>query len=302
MIGKRRRKKRFAVRASFQAQKGKLFLRRSLAVFLRRRRARFISTALAFEWATESSRAAAPQQAQRLSAARLFAMFRKIADPRTEVPPKDLLPYRPKRGLVHIYTASEIAAIMRALEKLPLRRLKRRTFTTIFGLLAVTGCRSGEILQLSDTDVDFKHRRLVIRFGKGGNSRLIPLHSSTVAALRRYAKLRDATLPRRETFFVSTTGSPVAYSELERAFLRASKEIGLRGANAKRGPRLHDLRHTFAVRTILAWYKRSVPVESRLPVLSAFLGHVKPSDTYWYLTGVPELLALAAGRLQNFRG
>lgn len=270
------------------------------ASFLRRKGASHITTALAFEWATHSRRAGA-HQGQRLSTARLFATFRQIADPRTEVPCKDLLPYRPKRTLVHIYTTSEIAAIRRALEKLPFRRLKSRTLATIFGLLAVTGCRSGEILRLSDEDVDLKRRRLVIRFGKAGNSRLIPLHASTVAALRRYAKLRDAANLGRGTFFVSNLGSPVHYSELERAFLRASKEIGLRGVNMKRGPRLHDLRHTFAVRSILDWYKRGVQVESRLPVLSAFLGHVKPSDTYWYLTGVPELLALAASRLRNLR-
>jgi integrase/recombinase XerD len=167
----------------------------------------------------------------------------------------------------------------------------------------VTGCRSGEVLKLSCADVDLKHKRLVIRFGKNDKKRLVPLHASTVKALQRYERQRKNRFFRHhpETFFVSLVGTPVAYSELERGFVRVSKKIGLRGAGTKRGPRIHDLRHTFAVRTILRWYRQNLPVEAQLPILSAYLGHTKPSDTYWYLTAVPELLALAVKRLPDLR-
>ena len=274
---------------------------RSFATFLRRKRSSRITAALALEWATASPSGSRQQHCVRLSAVRRFAEYRKVADPKTEIPPAHILPYRSNRGTVHIYTSAEIRAVMRAFRSAYPTRFKNQTLTTVFGLLSATGCRSGEVLRLSCADVDFKHKRLVIRFGKNDKQRLVPLHATTVKALRRYERQRNRFFRHPGTFFVSLAGTPVAYSELERGFVRVSKKIGLRAASAKHGPRVHDLRHTFAVKTILRWYKQNLPVEAQLPILSAYLGHIKPSDTYWYLTGVPELLALAAKRLPNLR-
>lgn len=274
------------------------------AQFLAERRARFLTTALALEWATQIQGVSTTHRARRLGVIRRFAEFRKITDPRTQVPPKHLLPYRPQRAIPHIYTDEEITKLLGAFLTARTTELRRQTFYTLFGLLAVTGCRVGEVLRLAPGDVDLRRGFLTIRHTKFGKSRLVALHPTTVQVLKEYARLRDSTLRgiALQSFFVSRLGNRVDATDFKRTFLKLSKEIGLRKGDASHGPRLHDLRHTFAVRTILSWYINGSAVEALMPLLSTYLGHTKASDTYWYLTGVPELLSLAARRLETAGG
>ena len=219
------------------------------------------------------------------------------------MPPKYLLPRRPRRAVPHIYSDQELGQLLRAFLAAPTTELRRCTYYTIFGLLMVTGCRVGEILGLVVGDVNLRKGFLTIRNAKCGKSRIIPIHPTTAQALKRYVRIRNFYLGSTplKRFFVSRFGNPVDAGDLTRLFIKISKEIGLRKAEAHHGPRLHDLRHSFAVRTILTWYRNEVDVDANMPLLSTYLGHVRPSDTYWYLTGVPELLSLAATRLEATR-
>ena len=273
------------------------------ADFLMKRKRHTISTALALEWIAQPQGRSHTSRAQRLSVVRLFAEFRKITDPKTEVPPKYLLPCRPRRAVPHIYSDEELGQLLEAFLAAPTTELRRCTRYTIFGLLTVTGCRVGEILGLAVGDVNLRKGFLTIRNAKFGKSRIIPIHPTTAQALKRYVRIRNFYLGSTplKRFFVSQFGNPVDAGDLKRLFVKISKEIGLRRAEAHHGPRLHDLRHSFAVRTILTWYRNEVDVDANMPLLSTYLGHIKPSDTYWYLTGVPELLSLAATRLEATR-
>ena len=174
----------------------------------------------------------------------------------------------------------------------------------MLGLLAVTGMRVGEALGLDRADLDREQPRLVVRAGKFGASRVLPLHPSTLAALDRYAGLRDARWPRPTSpaFFLSTAGTRLHYANVHRTFRRLVGHAGLRPRSAACRPRLHDLRHTFAVDTLVGWYRSGVDVAARMPRLSTYLGHAAPAWTYWYLSASPELLALAAARLDRFDG
>ncbi len=271
--------------------------------FLKKNKTPFITTSLAFDWATSSGGVLSSTHAGKLSIVRLFAEFRKITDPRTEIPPNRLLPYKPKRAMPHIYSKKEIVALLGALLNNNSSELRRQTQYTIFGLFAVTGCRAQEVLSLKMQDVNLTQGYLTIRNAKFGKSRIVPLHSTTVQALKRYAKVRNLFFQNAalNTFFVSSKGNPLDYGDFKRTFIKLSKKIGLRKIDENHGPRIHDLRHTFAVKTILSWYKKGVNVETHIPLLSTYLGHIKPSNTYWYLTGVPELLAQASKRLDNIR-
>lgn len=276
---------------------------RAFAEFLREKRCHTVRTALVLDWIGQFEGASKMSQAQRLSVIRRFAEFRKITDPDTEVPPKNLLPYRPQRAVPHIYSRQELCVLLRAVRAAPTTTLRRSTFYMIIGLLAVTGCRVGEILGLAAGDADLQKRFLTIRNAKFGKSRIVPLHPTVVQELKHFLRVQQSCLgnvtPRR--LFVSRHGNPVDAGDLKHFFIKLSKEVGIRKTDARQGPRLHDLRHSFAVKTILRWYKSGADVEALMPLLSTYLGHVKPSDTYWYLTGVPELLNLAAKRLATAR-
>jgi len=270
--------------------------------FLERQGASHITTELALQWALQTAGAPSSQGAVRLRMVRLFATHWSATDPRTEVPPLGLLPHRCYRKSPHIYTKDEVTRLMQAAKSLwTWKGLRPWTYTTLIGLLAVTGMRAGEVIRLDCDDVDFDRGILSIRRTKFGKSRLLPIHASTQRALKRYAKRRDRIYPRPRTpsFFLSEQGRRLTYCILRWTFVQVSRQCGLRAPTDRRGPRLHDLRHTFAVRTILAWYRSGANVEQRIPQLSTYLGHVHVTDTYWYLSGVPELLALAAARLDN---
>lgn len=257
----------------------------------------------ALAWAVEPVTSLA-RHAQRLSIARGFATYLHSLDPRCEVPPRDLLPHGRRRVPPHIYTAEEITALM-AQSRLLRPQLRAATLETVIGVLVVTGMRSGEATRLERGDVDLDAGRLRIIATKFNKSRELALHPTVVDALERYGRLRDRRWPRPVTaaFFVSGTGRRLSQSSLEQAFAELVRQAGLEpppGSRARR-PRLHDARHSFAVATLLRWHRTAQDVQALLPALSAQLGHVDPTSTYWYLTAVPELLALASERVQAAR-
>jgi integrase len=257
-----------------------------------------ITTDAALAWATRPPTGASTWWAQRLSVVRAFARHLHAIDPTHEVPPPGLLPGRSRRATPYLYSDRDIAALMAAARgwRSPLRTA---TFETLVGLLAVTGLRIGEALRLDRDDVDLVDGVLVIRLSKFGKSREIPLHPSTVDALAAYTRERDRLCrrPADRAFFVSTAGTRLLYCNAHLAWLDLVRRAGLRPRSATCRPRPHDLRHSFAVRTLLGWYADGADVHARMPLLSTYLGHVHPGNTYWYLSAAPELLTLVVARL-----
>lgn len=270
--------------------------------FLEREGSRHITTASALRWAKLPMGTQPAQWAKRLGFVRGFARYWSATDPRTEVPPVGLLPHRYSRPAPYLYADDEIRRLLKAARELPsLGGLRPWTYSTFLGLLAVTGLRLGEAIRLHRDDVDIKQGLLRIRQTKFGKDRFAPLHTSTIRALIRYARRRDArySVPAYPHFFLSNQGKPLIDCTVRQTFVKLSRHIGIRGPSASSGPRLHDLRHRFAVRTLLTWYRAGVDVEARMPVLSTYLGHAHVTDTYWYLSAAPELMALTAARLEK---
>jgi integrase len=213
-----------------------------------------------------------------------------------------LLPYRPPRAQPYFYSDQEIRTLLKAAKTRPsIDPLRPWTYHCLFGLLAVTGLRLGEALNLRSGDMDWSEGILTIRGAKFGKSRLAPLHASTCKVLADYAKRRDKRFGVRAEgyFLVNKNGNRLDKGEVHRAFYLLSRQIGLREVDASRGPRLHDFRHRFAVETLLRWYRNGEDPKRRLPILSTYLGHAHVTDTYWYLTGTPELLGAANTRLEK---
>jgi len=232
---------------------------------------------------------------------RRFAQYCSAADPRTEVPPQGLLPARYVRRPPYLYSEEEIRHLLQAARRLPSQLgLHPQTYSTLFGLLAVTGMRLSETLALDRQDVDLPQALITIRCAKGHKARWVPIHCSTVGVLAQYTALRDRLVPAPTTpsFFLCERGTRLSQWAVRPTFVQVSRQIGLRGPTENRGPRLHDLRHAFALRTLLHWYRSGVDVERHLPELATYLGHVHVSDTYWYLSAVPELLQLALQRVE----
>jgi integrase/recombinase XerD len=270
--------------------------------FLAAHRSPVITTELALRWAQLPSGTSSNWQAHRLSSVRCFACHHRAFDPRTEVPPADLIPRRTQRRSPHIYTDEEVDLLMRAAGGLP-HALRSASYATLIGLLAVTGMRLGEAIALDDEDLDWRRSLLTIRHAKFQKSRHVPLHESALAALRAYAARRDRLCPfrRGKAFFVSSIGARIHPQNFQLAFTNMVKRTGLDRGPGHR-PRIHDLRHTFAVKTLRDWYRSGLDAERRLFSLSTYLGHVSPSRTYWYLTATPELLALASKRRERVTG
>lgn len=278
---------------------------RTFVAFLQARSAEFVTASLALEWAQQPQHTSQAHRAKRLGMVRDFARYLSARDPRTEVPARDLLPGRTRRAQPYIYSEAQILQIVREAAGLePRDGLRPRTHGTLLGLLAVTGMRVGEVIALKDADVDLRQGLLTVRRSKFNKTRVLPVHHSTRERLRAYARVRDKLVPVRSTdrFFVSRRGASMEASVVRRAFLHISRSIGLRKPADRRGPRMHDLRHTFAVRTLADWHRAGLGAEERLPLLSAYLGHAKVSDTYWYLTAVPELLGTITPRLEHLLG
>jgi integrase/recombinase XerD len=257
-----------------------------------------ITTDVAVAWATRPADADPSWWGLRMSAVRTFARHLASIDPNTEVPPTGILPARTRRAEPFVYSAGDIAALMAATDHIP-TPLVAATYRTLIGLLAVTGMRVGEAINLDRADVHNDDAVLVVRRGKFGKSREVPIHRSTVTALQRYAAVRDQYIPRPATpaWFVSSAGTRLNYKHVHRTFHQLTQTAGLQPRSATRRPRPHDLRHTFAITTLLSWYRAGVDVQARLPLLSTYLGHVKPDCTYWYLSATPQLLGLVADRL-----
>jgi integrase len=271
--------------------------------FMERHHAPYITHTLALAWAKQPSGVKPGEWARRLSYVRMFAHHRSATDPRTQIPPRDVLPYRPERARPYFYSDQEIRVLLSAALQLPSRGgLRPWTYHCLFGLLSVTGLRLGEAKALELQDVDLQAGVLTIRGAKFGKSRLVPLHASTCKALASYIARRGrvwAERPVSSYLFVSNWGNRLDGGEIHRTFYALSRQIGLRGPSEGRGPRLHDMRHRFASRTLLEWYRVGEDVERRLPILSAYLGHAHWRDTYWYLSALPELMQEAMSRLDR---
>lgn len=268
--------------------------------FMESREATTITTKLAMEWATLPPDRHA-SWALRLTDVRGFARHIANIDPKTEVPPVGILPGL-KRAKPYIYSDAEVNALLvAALSLPPAGGLRRWTYHHLFGLIAVTGMRLSEAIDLQRDDVDLEAGVLTVRLTKFGKTRLVPLHPTTSAALRNYAARRDSHFasPCAPHFFVAERGGPLLHQYVHRVFWRLSREIGLRRTGARTGPRVHDLRHRFAIRTLLGWYREGTDVEKKLPALSTYLGHACVRDTYWYLSACPELMQEAAQRLDR---
>jgi integrase len=229
-------------------------------------------------------------------------------DPRTEIPPDDLLPHSPNRARPYLYSEREIESLMAAALNLPIcpnwptaSLLKRQTYYCLIGLLSVTGMRISEAINLKIQNVDLSSGVLTIEGAKHGKSRMVPLHASTITALSAYKSCRDEYLQDRsaDCFFINKVGALLDQGTVRRTFYELSRQTGLRGKRSKSGPRIHDLRHRFAIETLVNWYRNGEDVERKLPVLSTYLGHVHVRDTYWYLTAYPELMGHAVARLEQ---
>ena len=282
-------------------------LLRTFVTFLHARGAAYITTDLALRWATQPPGAQPATWAARLGMVRRFARWRSATDPRTEIPPAGLLPHRYRRKAPHLYSDADIDRLLRRAQHLPSPTgLRARTLTTVFGLLVVTGMRVNEALQLDRADVDLGLGSLHIRRTKFGKSRHVPVHPSTVAALQQYAAVRDRFFPAPLTpaFFLSERGRRLTEWTARYTFAKLSQHLGLRAPapGHGRGPRLHDMRHRFAARTMIRWYRAGLEVDRELPKLATYLGHVHVAETYWYLEAVPELLQLATARLRTREG
>jgi integrase/recombinase XerD len=271
--------------------------------FMEQHRAAYITQSLALAWAKQPSDVQPCEWARRLSCVRSFARHRSASDPRTQIPPMGLLPYRPKRAQPYMYSDEQIKQLLRAALKLPAKNgLRPWTYHCLFGLLSVTGLRVSEAQNLELQDVDLRAGVLTIRGAKFGKSRLVPLHTSTRRVLADYMVRRErmwAKRPVSSYVFVSNWGNRLDGGDIRRTFYALSRQIGLRGPSDNHGPRLHDMRHGFASKTLLRWYRTGEDAEQRLPILSAYLGHVHWSDTFWYLSALPELMHEAMSRLER---
>ncbi|HXR21612.1 MAG TPA: tyrosine-type recombinase/integrase [Acidimicrobiales bacterium] len=273
----------------------------SFVSHLESRGAPTVTVELALEWATLPRQAKPWWWRQRLSIVRGFARYLQAFDPSAEVPPTGIIYSPVPHAIPYVFSENELTALLRAAGALrpPLRGA---TYRALVGLLAVTGMRVGEAIALDDDDVEPQDAVVIVRHGKWDKSRELVVHPSTANALSDYRRARQRSCPRPKSgaFFVSTLGTRLHYSNVCAVFRRLVREMDLVAPGpGLRPPRLHDLRHRFAIVTLLEWHRQGVDVQPRLPVLSTYLGHTNPKDTYWYLCATPELLGLAAERLEK---
>lgn len=257
-----------------------------------------VRTETALAWATLPAGAAAIWISRRLAEVRLFARHLRVLDGVSEVPADDLLPARGRRATPYLYTPQEISDLMRATVILRGSHVQA-TYRTLIGLLAATGMRVGEAIGLDRDDFDAAHGMVTIRHGKFDKSRALPLHPTTATALDDYLRRDDR--PRKGNtlaLLISSTGKRLRYTVVQPIFHKLLQHCGIAPRSATCRPRIHDLRHSFAVSTIVDDYRLGDP-GSRLAILSTYLGHADPGSTYWYLSAAPELLGLAGERLER---
>ena len=269
--------------------------------FLHKEKSTVVSSHLALKWASNSGKSTQMNTAKKLGHVRQFTSYVSTEDPRHEIPPKELVPY-PKRNRkgVYIYTTQEISSLMEATKTVFLSQMKVQTYYILIGLLATTGMRIGEIINLDLKDFKLKEGYFLVRKSKDGQSRKVLLHQSTIEKIKIYLELRNQLPKASSALLASTKGTRIIHMNVHTSFDRVLKATGLYNRTPK--PRIHDLRHTFIVRTVEKWYREGLNVESKLSHLSTYVGHISPSSTYWYLHSVPELMAYAAERLNKRMG
>ncbi len=235
--------------------------------------------------------------AQRLAIARGFARYLQTIDPATEVPPSGMFPARRHRPAPYLWSEADICRLLEACRALR-PRLRAVTHEALFGLIAASGMRIGEAIGLVRDDVDLTAGVITICEAKFDRTRLVPLHPTVTKALARYAAERDRLCPRPRSlaFFLSGAGTRLDRSSVDAVLRKITTDLGLRTATVR--PRVHDLRHSFAVQALIRWQRQRLNVDEHIGILSRYLGHVSPADTYWYMSAAPELMALAAERLE----
>lgn len=260
---------------------------------------------LAVRWATAAPQPSPLTAPRRIEVLRGFARYCQQFEPDTEVPPLRLFGRGHRRLTPHIYTETEIRDLLAATAKLhPAGGLRGPCCRALFGLIAATGLRLSEATGLERQDVNLETGVLLIRHAKFGKSRWVPMHTTTTRALRHYAQIRDHDpgTAQTRTFFVSAYGRPARATNVEYAFrqLRGMLQWSARGGHP--APRIQDLRHTFVCRTLQRWYENGIDIDTNILALSTYVGHAKVTDTYWYVTATPELMAIAARRFERFAG
>jgi integrase/recombinase XerD len=264
-----------------------------------------VGTALFLRWQEAFGRASKNTWARRLGIVCVFAQWLHCLDPKHEVPPQSLIPNQQRRTRPYIYSEEDIRRIVEAAAELPsIHGIRALTSATLFGLIAVTGLRIAEALSFDADDIDLDTGVLTLRRGKSGNARLLPVSECTRIELATYARERDRLLGEPSgAFFVSDSGERLTDCGARYSFATVCQSIGLRPLQKYnrngRGPRIHDLRHTFAVRTLLNWYRTGKDPAREMIQLTTYLGHVNPAMTYWYIEAVPELLSLASQRVEE---
>lgn len=272
----------------------------SLVEYMNERGEQILTVDVQLSWACQPQ--AAPGTTvwpRRVTAGRGFAKYMVGVDPRTEIPPMGVVRYVQRRKPPYLYSDTDIAGILASVPKVIGSPVKVATYQTLVGLLACTGMRVGEAIHLDDADIDWDQGVLTLRLSKFGKTRLVPVDPSCRDALAAYQRVRrDRVTPSSPAFLQSNAGTRLIYSPVQVTFQQFIAAAGIGGGHPRR-PRLHDLRHTFAVNTLVSWYQQGLDVANMLPRLSTYLGHREPRSTYWYLSASPQLLAMAADRLEH---
>jgi len=260
-----------------------------------------VTSELAIAWARLPERSRPNHWAARLAVARSFARYLQTIDPATEVPPPGVFPARRHRPTPYLWSQEDIRRLLEGARGLS-SPLRAATHEALFGLLATTGMRIGEAVGLERHDIDLVAGVITIRHAKFDRCRLVPLHPSTTVAMSYYSTRRDSLCPRPAStaFFLSAAGTRLQRSGVDKTLRQITTSMGIRTETVR--PRAHDLRHSLAVNTLIGWLRSGVNVDQHMAVLSTYLGHVSPADTYWYLSASPELMALAAERLDAHFG
>jgi integrase len=286
----------------YKLERAELFLGQFIT-YLEKLGEKRVTIKSALAWATLPEDADPYWHSKRLSIVRVFSRHLRTIDPTTEVPPADLLPSRRCRITPYLYSDEDINSLITAATTLHTPH-RGATYATLIGVLATTGMRVGEVIGLDRSDFDVGNGLLIVRKGKFDKSRQLPLDPSAQDALRVYRSRRDRPHSAKNTpaLLVSTAGTRLIYANVQNTFHRLVQRVGLQSRSGASRPRLHDLRHSFAVRTIIDTYRSGADIDARLALLSTYLGHVNPASTYWYISAAPELLELAGDRLQRYLG
>jgi integrase/recombinase XerD len=273
----------------------------SFISFLKKKKAYHITNQLALEFATANSRASPSWQSRRLGVIRQFASYLHTFDARTEIPSKELLPFSYHRRPPYIFTDSDITNLLETFQSsMAQGAMEAHAYFVLFGLIAVTGMRTGEALALKNNSVDLSRGIITINESKYKKSRKIPIHSSVLKILRKYSRCKDKHLRKKASdyFFVNIRGTKLNKTDTYHAFRKAYTLSGI-GKDAKYRPRIVDLRHRFAIKTLVNCYRRRINPETVIPTLSMYLGHENPKHTYWYLTATEELMSLIGKRIEE---